>query len=124
MMIPVGAKISVTEGFYAHVGVHLGNGRVFHHHWRNGTEIIPLQGFANGNKVSVLTQGMPNTHALMYRAQQLLSVRRPYNLWNYNCEHAASFVRDGVASSPQLAAYGLAAFCLGGLLLLSRSRVQ
>lgn len=122
-MIPVGAKIGVGEIFYTHVGIYLGSGQVFHNHWRNGTEIISYEQFANGKAVSVLSQGTPDTAVLYPRIQHLLGLRRAYDILRYNCEHAASFVRDGVASSPQLLAYGVT-LGIGTVVMLASGRFK
>lgn len=117
--IPVGAKIGVSEFFYTHVGVYLGNDQVFHNHWRNGAEIISLREFANGKSFAVLSQGAVNIAALYQRAQHLLSLRRAYDVLRYNCEHAASFVREGVPSSPQILFYGAVSLIAMGIGLAS-----
>lgn len=105
-MYSIGTKLGVSELFYVHVGRYIGNGQVIHNHWRYGAEVITLQEFSNGNKVKVLDQGVQFPYEFMGRVQQVLAARKPYHILNNNCEHTASYVSTGVASSPQLAFYG------------------
>lgn len=106
-MYQVGTKLGVSEFFYTHVGRYVGNGMVFHNHWRNGAEIIPLSQFRNGKKVMVMDQGVVDRHAFLSRVQQAIKSGKPYNLLTNNCEHTASLVSTGIPSSPQLACYGI-----------------
>lgn len=122
-MYPIGIKLGVSELFYTHVGRYIGNGQVIHNHWRNGTEIISLQTFANGKKVKMLDQGVQSSHEFLYRVQQVLTNRKPYHLLNNNCEHTASYIGTGTASSPQIALYGCLALLAGGYLLSRSARV-
>lgn len=105
-MYPIGSKLGVNELFYKHVGAYCGEGMVFHNHWKNGAEIIPLQQFSNGKKVHMLDQGVQDIGEFWHRVRQLLAHRKSYNLVTNNCEHSASYVRDGVATSPQLIFFG------------------
>lgn len=106
-MYPIGAKLGVGEFFYTHVGRYMGDGKIFHNHWKNDAEIITFDQFANGKKVEVLDQGVQSPQEFMRRVQHVLASGKPYHLLTNNCEHAASYVSSGVASSPQLVFYGL-----------------
>lgn len=118
-MYSIGTKLGVSEFFYTHVGRYIGNGQVIHNHWRNGAEIISLEDFANGKTVKVMDQGVLSLHDFMERVKQVLCERKPYHLVSNNCEHTASYVSTGTASSPQLAFYG-GMTLLAGVYLWSR----
>ena len=120
-MYSIGTKLGVNKLFYTHAGRYIGNGQVFHNHWRNNSEIISLQEFANGNEVEVLDQGVQSQHEFINRVRQVLASPKPYNLLNNNCEHTASYVGTGIASSPQIAFYSCLAL-LGGYLLWQHAR--
>ncbi len=119
-MYSIGTKLGVNELFYTHVGAYYGNGMVFHNHWKNGAEIISLEEFTNGKTIAVLETGVVDQYSFFIRVQQALSAPRPFNFMTNNCEHAASLVRSGVASSPQLAFYGVLGLVALGALALSR----
>lgn len=121
-MYSIGTKLGINEFFYMHVGTYWGNGLVFHHHWRNGPEIISLETFSNGKQITVLEQGVANIIAYRDRVQRVLASRNPYHIIKNNCEHAASYVRKGIASSPQLAFYGVLALTVGGYFLLRKAK--
>lgn len=119
-MYQLGAKLGVKELFYTHVGTYMGNGMVFHHHWKNDAEVISLQQFANGKKVTLIEDGVADTYAFFSRVQYALNNPRPYDFVNHNCEHATSYVRGGIASSPQVAFWGTLALFAAGTYVLSR----
>lgn len=121
-MYKIGTKLGVNRLFYTHVGLYIGNGQVFHNHWRNDSEIISLQQFANGNEVEVLDQGVQSPHEFINRVRQVLASRKPYHPLNNNCEHTASYVGTGIASSPQIAFYGLMFLIGSGYLLWQKTR--
>jgi hypothetical protein len=93
---------------------------VFHNHWKNGAEIVSLAEFSNGKEILVLELGVADQYAFFIRVQQALSVPPAFNFLSNNCEHATSLVRSGVASSPQLAFYGLLGLVALGALAISR----
>jgi len=117
-MYAIGTELGVKELFYTHVGTYLGNGRVFHNHWKNGVEIVSLHEFSNGKKIVVRTSGVDDVPAFYNRAGRALANPHPYNFLNNNCEHAASLAREGVESSPQLAVYGVLGLFAGTFLLI------
>lgn len=114
-MYQIGSKLGVNMLLYTHVGVYYGEGMVFHNHWKNGAEIIPLEQFCNGKKVDVLEQGVQNVNQFWMRVQQILASRTPYSFISNNCEHAVSYAREGVTASPQLAFYGAVGLITLGL---------
>ena len=101
-MYPIGVKLGVREFFYTHVGRYVGDGQVFHNHWKNDAEIITFDQFAKGKEVRVLDQGVQSIEEFMRRIQHVLASGKPYNFLTNNCEHTASYVSNGVTSSPQL----------------------
>lgn len=113
-------KLGVRELFYTHVGAYYGNGMVFHNHWKNGMEIVSLREFSGGKRVVLLAPGVDDVNAFYTRVQQALSSPGAFNFLTNNCEHATSIVRNGVASSPQLALYGMIGLLAIGAIAISR----
>ena len=120
-MYAIGTMFGVSEMLYTHIGRYYGNGLVFHNHWKNGAEIISLEEFSKGKSIAVLDVGVDDVSGFYRRVQQVLSNPRPYNFLTNNCEHAASFVRGGIAASPQIEFYGLAGLLAVGIYALSRA---
>jgi hypothetical protein len=114
-MYRVGDKLGVDESIYTHVGVFLGNGRVFHNHWRYGAEIITIEAFCNGKEIRILSRGIHNTFEFEKRVKHLLMARKPYDFLVNNCEHAVTYVLYGAAKSPQIAFYGVACLIALGI---------
>ncbi len=119
-MYPIGTKLGVGKVPCVHVGRYMGNGKVFHNHWKNDAEIITFNQFANDKKVKVLDQGVQSPQEFTRRVQHLLALNKPYCPLSNNCEHAASYVSGGVASSPQLVFYG-SLIALASVFVLSQS---
>ncbi|MEW8051106.1 MAG: hypothetical protein AB2809_12075 [Candidatus Thiodiazotropha sp.] len=121
-MYPIGSKLGVNMLFYTHVGVYCGNGKVLHNHWKNGTEIVSLQEFCGDRKIMVLSSGVKDVTAFFNRVNNVLANARPYDVFKNNCDHTASFVREGVASSPQLSFYGGIGLLIGVYALVRGAR--
>lgn len=119
-MYPIGTKLGVSEFLYNHIGSYYGNGLVFHNHWRNGPEIVSLQDYSMGREITVLASGVDDVSAFFSRVQHTLTNPQPYSFVSNNCEHSASYVREGVASSPQFAFYGIFGLFVVGAYALSR----
>lgn len=113
-MYPIGTKLAVNEFFYQHVGAYYGNGLVLHNHRTNGAELVSLQQFANEKNVVVLEGGVNDVSAFYNRVHHVLARRQPYDFVTNNCEHTASYVREGVAKSPQLVFFGILGLCAVG----------
>ena len=109
-MYAIGTLLGVRGFPITHVGVYLGNGMVFHNHWRNNAEIISLHKFSNGRNIFVLENGTVDVGSFLVRLQQVILQSRSYNALTNNCEHAASYVRVGEAHSAQLASFVVVAF--------------
>ena len=121
-MYPIGSKLGVKNLLYTHVGAYMGNDMVFHNNRKNGVELIPLQQFSNGKRVTLTADGVADIDAFLGRVRYALGNPRPYNLLNYNCEHATSYVRDGVAFSSQVFFGGLALLAVSACVLLRGTR--
>ena len=106
----VGSEISVPKGVVNHKGVYLGGGMVFHNHPNFGETIVPLGKFARGRSVKVVHPGVEDRASFFARLQVSLSNPREYSLLTSNCEHSASWLRTGKASSHQVRIVGLIAF--------------
>ncbi|SFL41884.1 hypothetical protein SAMN05216302_10862 [Nitrosomonas aestuarii] len=111
------ALVDVSEGLYTHVGVYLGNNQVFHHHWRNGTEIVSWGEFLNGK----VERGVNNISALYQRMQYLLSLRRVYDALRPNCEQVDPSLGIELRKTLNWLYYG-GVLRLGNIPLLSRAK--
>lgn len=109
-MYAMGTMLGVKGFPFTHVGVYLGNGMIFHNHWRNNAEIISLHKFSNGKEILILENGIDDVESFLARLQQVILRPRSYNALTNNCEHTASYVRVGEAHSVQLASFVVAAF--------------
>lgn len=100
----------INRGFYKHVGIYIGprpgdNRDVVHNDKSQGVILSTLAEFAGGTAV-VLHRPASGDYfqrqAIANRAMSLLGM--DYDLWKFNCEHAATWAQTGSAKSPQLAA--------------------
>ncbi len=119
-MYPIGATLEVDCIFYKHVCSYLGNNRVLHNHRIRGEEIAFLETFSEGKKISVIDGGVTDIAIFFRRVQNIIDNPKPYKIFSNNCEHTVSKVRDGTASSPQLAGYIL--LCVGAIVLTKALR--
>jgi hypothetical protein len=121
-MYPIGTKLGVNELFYQHVGTYYGNGLVLHNHQKNGAELVSLQEFSNGKNVALLEGGVNDVYAFFNRIHHVLASGQPYDFIKNNCEHTVSYVREGVARSPQLIFCGIISLCaVGAYVCLQRA---
>lgn len=119
----VGDKISrpKADGLVKHVGVYLGNGRVFHNLPGRGEHVSSLAEFAAGQPVTVVQEGTGvNLLQLNWRVNERLSNPKAYHTTDYNCEHAASYVLTGQTESPQLQGWAILGAAAVALALLAR----
>ncbi len=119
-MYPIGAKLEVNCGLYRHVSLYIGNGYVLHNNRARGEEVVPLHILSEGKEISVASGGAADIASFLHRVRQVLANPKAYNLILNNCEHTASRVRDGIASSPQLFSYGLLVLLATGVFIYSR----
>jgi uncharacterized protein YycO len=110
--------------FPRHVGIYA-EGRGFVHNSKAGSvQLTDRNGFAGDRPIRVIWR-IANTD--MWADQQEEAVQRaislmgtPYDLLNFNCEHAAYYAVTGTPKSPQLN-FALAALAAWGLWKLFKS---
>lgn len=100
--IQLGDLLYRTKGIVQHVGVYLGNGQVAHNSPTNGTELVDFEMFSNGEDIKVVHINFDNRHLLVERLEQLMAMDGRYNAIRNNCEHLATYLISGRASSSQL----------------------
>jgi len=100
--------------FPRHVGIYAGVRGVVHNHKSCCVQLTSLQAFSGGRPIRVTSRVAGSWFEQEQVVQRALSlVGKPYNLLNFNCEHAAYYAQTGEAKSPQL---GFAlVFCLLGI---------
>jgi hypothetical protein len=108
-------KSALTE----HTGVWAGNGLVFHNAPGKGECLESYAAFANGQPVTFERSGI-SPYIAWARIQERLLRLSAYDLIANNCEHAATRVARGVASSPQLQGFILISFLVGMLIAAAR----
>jgi hypothetical protein len=121
-MYAIGTVFEVQESFYKHVGVYVGGDRVLHNDRQRGEEVVTFAQFLNGRSYTVRHGGLTDTMNFLQRVQQVLAKPNSYDFLFNNCEHTVYRVRSGVASSPQLASFGLLALVVGAGVALARAR--
>ncbi|MDM5130276.1 lecithin retinol acyltransferase family protein [Aeromonas piscicola] len=105
-----GDHLVVSRGVFTHHGLYLGGQQVIHYggglssrEQADGVEIISLEAFANGRRVTV--QPHPSAtydaDARLARARARLGERQYHPLTN-NCEHFVNWCIDAQARSPQV----------------------
>jgi Lecithin retinol acyltransferase len=124
----IGDVVKIDRGLYQHVGVYVGAGfggyrDVVHNDKSQGVIFSTLAEFSSGAPVLLHRQAVGNWWQRRVVANRAISlVGRKYNLWNFNCEHLATWSQTGNAESPQLAVacFFLLAGALGLLLIRSK----
>ncbi len=119
----VGDKISrpKANGLIKHVGVYLGNERVFHNLPGRGEHVSSLAEFVAGQQMTVIPSPADlNVVQLNWRVQERLNNPKPYHTTDYNCEHAASYVLTGQTDSPQLQGWAILCAATVAFALLAR----
>lgn len=109
-----GDQLRVHGPLFAHVGMFLGDGAVFHAPKGGTARIDDYDTFAEGHTPELVSRlPVEDRYEAVKRALGL--VGQPYDALMRNCEHAVSYAQTGEASSPTLRALaGLA--IVGGLL--------
>jgi len=118
-----------ASGFVAHNGLELelvdGTRQVFHNSPLTGPVICSYDDFAEGQRVTRKPEVTDQLDEVAHRIFSLLEQKRSYNVTNFNCEHAVSWVLQGVKTSPQVkATFSGAALCAGVTWLLGGSTKQ
>lgn len=120
----IGDIIGVNRGFYVHKGVYVPSGHfngcdVIHNEKDGVVSPTTMANFSGGKAVYLIKAASPNNNyfqkqAIGERGFQLIGTK--YDLINFNCDHAASYIQSGRAESPQLQS-ALFAACFIGLIL-------
>jgi uncharacterized protein YycO len=102
--------------FPRHVGIYASGRGVVHNHKSCCVQLTDLQTFSGGKPVRGISRVVGSWVQQEQAVQRALSlIGKPYNLLNFNCEHAAYYAQTGVPKSPQLGfAFGM--LCLLGVL--------
>jgi Lecithin retinol acyltransferase len=124
----VGDVIKVNCGVYWHVGVYVGwragdSRDVVHNDKNQGVIPSTLAEFSGGRPVMLHRQAVGDWHErkrIARRAIDLIGAK--YDLWKFNCEHAASLAQTGKAESPQIAAFVFLACVVLGLVAFVRRK--
>ena len=102
-----------------HAGVLLPNGMVAHM-TQEGAAIVSFAEFAQGLQVSFDKPApLDRYRQILWRAQQSAGRTPPYDLWNRNCEHYATFLMGEEPKSQQVTA-AVVVGIIGALLLLGQ----
>jgi hypothetical protein len=107
----VGDVIKVNCGVYSHVGVYVGkrpgsSQDVVHNEKNQGVILSTLTEFSRGRAILLHRQAEGDWRDRAKIAQRAISlIGTKYDLWKFNCEHAASLAQTGTAESPQIAAF-------------------
>lgn len=90
------------SGAGRHVGVLLPDGQVAHM-TPDGAAIVTLNEYAQGRPVQFDKPAPVECHhQLHWRAHQSVGRMPPYDLWNRNCEHYATWLMGEEPKSPQV----------------------
>lgn len=111
-----------ASGLVAHNGLELisadGTHQVFHNSPAIGPTICSYEEFAENLPVTKKHDIITNLDDVVQRISSLLENNRKYHPTDFNCEHAVSWVLEGVKKSPQVKAcigMGLMSALLVGL---------
>jgi hypothetical protein len=117
--------IAVSRLGYKHVGIYVGPRRfdgacVVHNRKREGVMLSTLNDFSGNSRIFIHRKAEGNFHEREMIAQRALSqLGTKYDLFKFNCEHAATNAQSGVAQSPQIAVAVLLALFGVGLALFA-----
>lgn len=108
-VLPPGAHLATPRRGYIHHGIYTGNGKVVHYAGLlrsppfGCVEEVPLERFAGGHEVIVVTNPAPRFPAdeIVRRAHARLGETR-YNLVSNNCEHLCAWCVVGASYSEQV----------------------
>ena len=107
------------SGAGRHAGVLLPDGRVAHM-TPEGAVIVTFEAFAVGRPVKPEKAAPVECHhQLQWRAQQSAGRTAPYDLWNRNCEHYATWLMGEKPQSAQVTG-AVVLGLIGGFLLLAQ----
>ena len=112
-----GDMIEVVGPFPCHVGVYAAGRGVIHNSKGGFVQLTDAATFSGGKPMRAIWRvggTWYDQEAAVNRAMSLIG--RPYDLLNFNCEHAAYYALTGKPRSPQLG-FALAALAFVGLLV-------
>jgi hypothetical protein len=108
-----------ASGWVAHNGLELviadGTRKVFHNSPMTGPTICSYEDFAESLPVTEKRDETTNLDVISQRISALLEQKRKYHVVDFNCEHAVSWVLDGVSNSPQVRGTLSGGILLGGV---------
>jgi hypothetical protein len=125
LQVQVGDMIRIQGFGYQHVGIYVGlcglNGACVVHNCKGkGVILSTEQEFSGGKQIMMHQKATVPDHQRQQIAQRALSLLgTKYDLWNFNCEHAASYAQNGVANSPQIAGVAVLGLLTIGIAALS-----
>jgi hypothetical protein len=104
----IGDKIAVKRFGYTHEGIYVGQGAfhgrdVVHNDKGGGVVLTTFAEFSRGSPVYLskrVTENYFQQQAIANRAFSLIG--RKFDLFTFNCEHAANLAQRGRQESPQL----------------------
>jgi len=102
----------VKAGIVQHVGTYLGNNEVIHTVPGSGPCCVSLNEFSNNHVIKVVRSHISDIPAFFTRVNQVLTNTTPYFWLTDNCEHLASFLITGSASSEQIIGTALGSVAL------------
>ncbi len=98
-----GDILFVDKYFFEHIGVYLGEGLVYHNKPSKGEHISDLEEFLNGNQIKRIAKLTPEKREeVLNNVREELENKRPYNIFENNCEHTVYRVIQRNPRSPQL----------------------
>lgn len=102
-MIHAGDKIARPKGMFQHVGVYLGNNRVFHNHPSTGEAIVDMATFAPDGQCQTIWRpdSFLTVASMMTRISQMAQNPQDYCAITNNCEDTASKAISGKSGSAQ-----------------------
>lgn len=129
-----GDKLHTPKGMLAHAGVYVGPVRlgdgtiidhgVVHNSKARGCVVVePFGVFCPTGEFTIAQRAAPGTEDLVVgRALDLIG--RTYDLFGFNCEHAANLAQTGSAESPQLWRWALGLLATGAVALAAPTIVS
>jgi hypothetical protein len=123
--LETGDMIAVTRLGFKHVGIYVGprgfdGSCVVHNRKQEGVILSTLADFSGNSKVFILQKASGNFYEREMIAQRALSLLgSKYDLFKFNCEHAANYAQRGVSQSPQIAAAVIVAMFACGIAIFA-----
>lgn len=87
---------------YTHCALYIGYGQVLQNIHSRGEEIISIDEFFDGARITTRNLENIDFQAVLQRVAYIQQNPMPYDLLTRNCEHTVYWALTGVAKSPQL----------------------